>query len=240
MRNRGAVRRLVLILVLLTAVLVILNETVFRIRSVRVEGNSKIPSGDIVTLAGLDGGVSYFFVNEERIAEGINSNRYLAFRKLEKTFPNRMTLFVTEKTPCCVLKTTNGMYLMDSEGMILEKVTEANADGWLAITGLTVREIRVGSAVGSTNPDQMKACSLILDEMLVQGVTALFSEINCSDPNRLFLTSKEGYVISLGDSGDMRAKLLTIRGVLEYMQIYDMPPGSLDASVPGNITYTPE
>ncbi|MBR4503030.1 MAG: FtsQ-type POTRA domain-containing protein [Clostridia bacterium] len=240
MKSRGAVRRMILLLVLLIAVLVILNETVFRIHSVRIEGNYRIPSGDIVTLAGLDTGASYFFINEERIAEGINSNRYLVYRKLEKTFPDRLTLFVTEKTPCCVLKSTNGLYLMDQEGMVLEKIGQPDAEGWITVTGLTVREIRVGSVVNSSNPEQLKACTLILDEMLVQGVTGLFSEMNCSDPGRLFLTSRDGYIISLGDAKDIRAKILTIRGVLEYMQIYDMPPGSLDASVPGNITYTPE
>ena len=240
MKSRSTIRRMILLAILLIAVLVILNETVFRIHSVRVEGNSKIPTGDIVTLAGLDGGASYFFINEERIAEGINSNRYLVYRKLEKTFPNRLTLFVTEKTPCCVMKSTNGLYLMDREGMILEKIGEADAAGWISVTGLTVREVRVGSIVVSSNPEQLKACTTILDEMLVQDVIGLFSEINCSDPNRLFLTSREGYPISLGDAKDMRAKLLTIRGVLEYMRIYDMAPGSLDASVPGNITYTPD
>ena len=240
MNIRSAVRRLVLFLALLIAVLVILNETLFRIHSVRVEGNTRIPSGDIVTLAGLDGGASYFFLNEERIAEGINSNRYLVYRKLEKTFPNRLTLYVSEKTPCCVMKSTNGLYLMDREGMILEKIGEADAEGWMIVTGLTVREIRVGSIVGSSNPDQLKACTVILDEMLVQDATGLFSEINCSDPNRLFLTSREGYPISLGSANDMRAKLLTIRGVLEYMRLFDMAPGSLDASVPGSITYTPD
>ena len=124
--------------------------------------------------------------------------------------------------------------------MILEKIGEADAEGWISVTGLSVREIRVGSVVGSMNPDQLKACTLILDEMLIQDSMGMFTEINCSDPNRLFLTSREGYPVFLGDAKDIRAKLLTIRGVLEYMRIYEMAPGSLDASVPGSITYTPD
>ncbi len=240
MVRRGFVRRLVLTVLLLAALLVILNETVFRIRSVSVEGNSMFSSGDVAVLAGLDGGVSYFFVDEERIAAGINSNRYLVFRGLEKTFPNRLKIRVSERIPCCAVKGPGGWYLMDQSGMVLEQIGADGPEGWLTITGLTVREIRVGSVVSAANPEQMKACTQVLGEMLVQDAAGLFSDINCADPDKIFLTCAQGYTISLGSAKDMRAKLLTARGVLEYMQIYKMPPGNMDASVPGYITYTPE
>ena len=46
-------------------------------------------------------------------------------------------------------------------------------------------------------------------------------------------------VATLGTDSDIRAKLLTLGGVLQYMDMYSLNPGSLDVSVPGYCTYTP-
>ncbi len=238
--KKGGVRRLVLTAVLAAGVAVILNETVFRIRHVDVEGCVSVPSEAVVTLAGLDGGVSYFFVDEERIASGIGAYRYLVYEGMEKTFPNGLTLHVRERVPVCLFKGNVGLYLMDGEGMILEKTDTAEMSGVMTVTGISVREMRVGTMLNGTNAAQVEAYRQVTAELLAQDAAELFSEFNCADPDNLYLTSRTGYVITLGSAGDIRAKLLTVRGVLEYMDMFAMPRGSMDASVPGSITYTPE
>ncbi len=238
--RKGKGGRLILGAVLLLAAALILNETVFRIRSVSVEGNADIPDSDIVTLAGLDGGASYFFLNEESLAGGISSFRYLEYLGMEKTFPDRLTLFVKERIPRCVFKGNSGYYLMDEDGMILEKVGEEKAGELLLVTGITVREMRVGAFLTGTNVGQTEAYSRVMEELIVQEAQGLFREFNCTDPDNLLLICTDGYPVTIGDAEDIRAKLLTVRGVLEYARDYGLPGGSLDASVPGYITFTPD
>ena len=240
MNRSGFARKAILTAVLVVATAVILNETVFRIRSVDVKGNRNIPSDDVVMIAGLDGGASYFFVNEERVSRAINSYRYLIYRGMEKTPPNRLTLFVEERTPRCVFKTNSGYYLVDEEGMVLEKVETDALQGLIRLSGISVRETRVGNMLSATNTEQLKAYREILGELIEEESLTVFSEMNCADPENLYLTAAAGYTVGLGNAKDIRAKILTVRGVLEYMDIYKLPAGSLDASVPGSVTYTPE
>ena len=51
--------------------------------------------------------------------------------------------------------------------------------------------------------------------------------------------TEEGFVANLGSGDEIRAKLLTLRGVLQYMQINGIRGGTLDVTVPGYCTYTP-
>ena len=98
-RKRSGVITVELSLVLVLAVAVILNESLLRIRWVSVDGNHLITWEETVRAAGLDKPVGYFTVSESKIAAGIESNRYLIFVRMEKHFPNSVTIYVKERVP---------------------------------------------------------------------------------------------------------------------------------------------
>ena len=97
----------------------------------------------------------------------------------------------------------------------------------------------MGSLLNATNPEQMRAYREIMAEMIAESAADLFTEMNVADTGHIYLVSG-GYTVDLGSAKEIRAKMLTARGVLEYMKEYDMPSGSMDASVPGYVTFTPE
>ncbi len=229
-----------LTVLLMAALAVILNETVFRIRQVEVEGLKTISAREVLAQCGLENGISYFSVREEEIRDGINRNRYLVYEGMEKTFPDRLTLHVREREKLACVNVHNAWYLMDENAFVLEKCgDEKETSGCIRVAGLNTREAKPGQVISYTNQLQMSACTAVLKELKVQSALDAFSEVNVADPSDVYLTSVSGFVISLGKPEELRAKLLTARGVLEYMDLYHMQTGILDATVPGYATYTP-
>ena len=239
-KNRSPLVWIVLTAVMIAALAVILNETLFRIGKVEVEGLKNISEREVLAQCGLENGIGYFEVREEALRDGVNRNRYLVYQGMEKVFPNRLILRVAEREIRACITVQNQICLMDENAFILEKADAGDAQGYIRITGLSVRDAKVGEALSFTNTLQISAYTAVMQELIVQDALDTFSEMNLANPSDVYLTSASGYLISLGKPEEIRAKLLTVRGVLEYMRLYDMPKGSMDASVPGYITFTPE
>ena len=242
-RKRSGVITVVFALILVLAVAVILNESLLRIRPVSVVGNKKLTWLQVVTQAGLDQPVSYFTINESKIAQNIESNRYLIYEGMEKHFPNALTLYVRERVPVARVQEMGADYYLDNEGMVLERGTLpavfADQGPMTIVTGLKPKELRVGRKMTAGTGDHMKAYLDLLEELEKQGYLSQISELNITDPESIYLVTRDGYSAHLGDLTDLRAKIGTVRGVVAKLREMGKSGGMLEASIPGKAIYTP-
>lgn len=239
-RKRTGVVTLILTLVLILAAAILVNESVLRIRRVGVIGNARFTWEQVVEAAGLQGGATYFTLNEEKIAAGINANRYLVFEKMEKQFPDSVILYVRERQPRVNVQVMGVAYQMDEDGMVLERLGNVQPDnGLVTVTGLQTREIRVGSVIVTITAQQMSAYRDLIGEVIAQGFAGQVSELNLANPESLYLITTDGYTAHLGDASDLRAKIGTVRAVVEKLREMGKRGGMLEASVPAVATYMP-
>lgn len=245
-KRRAGVITLALTLVIVLSVMVLLRESVLMVRpsKVAVVGNSLISWEEVVKAAGLDQPVSYFSLNEEKIAAGINSHRYLIFDHMEKEFPDRVTLYVRERQVKAHLEVSGRYYQIDGEGMVLEYAgTEYPNDDRINITGLQPKgSVSPGGMITSS---RLTAYTKLMTEIDLQGISQRVSELNFSELDNITLVTVDGYTVYLGDDTDLRAKIGTMRAVLAELDAMvergelSRRGGLLEASVPGEAVYTP-
>jgi len=239
-KKRAGVRMLILTLILICAVAVLLNESVLKIRNVAVVGNDEITWEEIVRMAGLDQNISYFAVNENKIREGINANRYLVYEGLTKEFPGSLTLYVKERKSAANVQVMGVMYLLDEEGMVLERLGSTQPDGTLiTVTGFQAKEVRLGHQINPGTQAQLEVYMALMEEIQLQNYQDQVSELNLSNPDSLYLVTVDGYTAHLGDGTELRAKLGTLRGVVAKLREMGKYGGVIEASVPAVATYTP-
>ena len=220
-RLKPGVKTLLWTLALIFAVAVILHEGVLRIRNVAVVGNERFGWAEIVAAAGLDQGVNYFAVEEAKIRDNLEQNRYLVYEGMEKHFPNGLTLYVRERTACANVQVMGVTYLLDDAGMVLE------------------RSGKQGVELVPSLETQLAAYRALVQECELQGVLEQISELNLSDPDSLYLVTREGYTAHLGDAQELRAKIGTVRAVIAKLREMGKYGGVIEAAVPAVATYTP-
>ncbi|MBQ9263981.1 MAG: cell division protein FtsQ/DivIB, partial [Clostridia bacterium] len=158
----------------------------------------------------------------------------------EKQFPDSVILYVKERVPRANVQVMGVTYQMDEEGMILERLGNVQPSGDLiTVTGFQTREIRVGSPIVATMASQMDAYEGLMQEVILQGFSDQVSELNLSNPDSLYLITKDGYTAHLGDGTELRAKIGTVRAVVAKLREMRRNGGMLEASVPGVATYMP-
>lgn len=219
----------------------ILRGMVFTIRNVRVVGIHNLSWQQVALSAGLGPSSNYFNINEERIREGINANRYLIYERMQKVFPNTLFLYVHERQPIASINYIGIAYIMAEDGMILESTRNlGEVNTLMTVSGLALRDIREGKPPLSTKVGQVEAAIGLIQELLNQGYAQQIEDINLSEPTSIYMTTRDGFSVHLGDSNHLRAKLGTVRAVIEELKRRQHTGGVIEATVPGEATYRPD
>lgn len=228
------------VLIILVSFAFILRSVVFTIRNIRVIGIHNIPWQDVALSAGLGPTSNYFNVKEDAIRVGINNNRYLVYERMQKVFPNTLILYVKERKPVASINYIGVSYMMADDGVILSKSRQTQQQKLMSVSGLALRDIREGKVPLSTKVGQIETCILLANELLNQEFSTEILDINLSEPSRIYLTTRDGYSVHLGDGRYLRAKIVTIRAVIEELRRREFVGGVIEATVPGEATYRPD
>ena len=241
-RRRGIDPRVIVgvavVVLLILALLFFCSGT--RIRTVQVDGLNTSSPETVLRLAGLNRGATYFGVRENRIRAGIESNRYLAYEGMERIWPDMLYIKVYERERVADFLFMGVQYTLAEDAMVLESTTNITAAGsGMRVSGLSIRDIRVGAQVICQDEAQLAALLDIMLELKLQGVRDAVEEINLTNMDSIYLLSKDGYTANIGTAEDLRAKIGTVRAVTAELKRRGLSGGTIDATIPGQAAYRP-
>lgn len=139
---------LILFLALYYALLVIKNylDPIFTIRSIEIEGLDRLKKEEIIDLSGLGSKTNLLLVNLDEIYRRIKGSPWVKDIFIRKELPMTIIIEVMERRPEARIITKNGIYLIDNEGLALEKADWID-DSLPLIKGLENAEISSGKRV---------------------------------------------------------------------------------------------
>ncbi|MBR6753052.1 MAG: FtsQ-type POTRA domain-containing protein [Clostridia bacterium] len=236
---KPGIKTALLCLVVLAVLAVFVFGSLFRIRTVTIYGNERFTPEEVMQQAGISYGISYFTVTDEYLRDHIGQNHYFIYNGMEKRVPGILNIYITERKERANVYVMGINYLLDEEGMVLRKNTDGLQEDLPAVTGMQTRSVTEGKMIIPGNENQLKSYQAIMTELLAQGYAGEIAELKVSDPEKLYLLTRSGYTIELGDGENLRAKIGTARAVVEKLEAMGYEGGVIDASVPAIATYTP-
>lgn len=240
-RGLKSLLTLLSVLVIGLCAMFIVRDNLLVIRHLTVNGIKNVPWQTVALSAGLNASSNYFNLDENKIREGINRNRYLVYLSMEKYFPSSLILNVKERIPAACIRYIGIDYIMADDGLILEKGEKLQlAEGMARISGLAIQDIRVGSVPSVRIPSQMTACTELVKELILQGLMANVTDISFSETGSIYMVTADGFTVHLGSGQYLRAKIGTVRGVLQELRKQQRQGGVIEATVPGEANYRPD
>ena len=258
--RRISVRVFGTVLLLLLCAFLVVYFGVFRIREIRVIGNSMVSASDIIRFSGIRRGDSILRLSEKdteqrlyasAIAaanadpENINYRNYmLQFRYLEKELPGTVTIAVRERETCCFLIWCGIMYAMDKNGMVLYESENPAIKEQAELVEVKGLDVRSGAQLGQTmvlsSAAQELAFRDLFLEMKVLGCTKQILEADLSNPSSILLTTRDNFTVSLGNSESLHAKLRSMLLVQEKLKEMGKTGGSISVTNPETPYYSPD
>ena len=109
---------------------VLLHAQMFQIAGVDVKGAKQISEADLKEIAGVFTGQNIFKVDLETPVRRARANPWAKDVRIYRRLPNRISMVVTERVAFALLDTGAGRYVMDSDGIVIERVAKDDASAF--------------------------------------------------------------------------------------------------------------
>jgi cell division septal protein FtsQ len=136
---RGALTLLVLFLLVFMGHRVycrLLEDPLFRIREIGVEGCGRIPQETLLSLTRLEGMPNLFTLRIKEVAKRVESHPWIEEVKISKVFPDKLLIRIEERKPIAILQLEE-LYYIDAKGVIFSRVSDRDGYNYPFLTGLT-------------------------------------------------------------------------------------------------------
>jgi cell division protein FtsQ len=229
-RKRGVLAGLFMVLLLAFAV-VLTSTLFFRIKEIRVEGDTVVSKTDVIQLSGFSQGDNILLINKTAAQRSIVSRlSYVKAVRIKRELPGRVVIAVTEARPAAAVEHRDKLWIIDEYGSLLEAVPvrRSNLPG---VIGFSLSDPVEGTRVYADEDDETKIEPLLelLQVMVYTGIIDDVGEIDLSKLSNITFTYKEKYSVELGTPEGFLKKL--------EMMVESLKNGNVAAAGPGTFKF---
>ena len=209
------IKALMIIFILIGGIAYFLLSPIFNITNIKVDGNEKISSEEIISLSQLKKGENIFKINKQETREKIKQNAYIDTVEIKRTLPDMLTIAVTERTATYQINFANLYMLINNQGYMLE-ATEMNKN-MPVIVGIATSEedIKAGNRLCVDDLEKLEDVLKISESAKSNNLDQLITKID--------ITNKEDYVVEMktekktvhfGDTTNLALKMLYVSDII--------------------------
>lgn len=128
----------------------LLHAEMFQIAGVDVKGVRHMSEADLREIAGVFTGQNIFSVDLETAVRRARANVRVKDVRIYRRLPNRISMVFTERLPFALLDTGAVQYVLDNDGVVIDKVVKEKAStGRLPVVAIKDARVRPGEQVTS-------------------------------------------------------------------------------------------
>ncbi|SHE38545.1 Cell division protein FtsQ [Caldanaerobius fijiensis DSM 17918] len=229
--------KIVFVIILLSvSVYIILGSDYFKIKEIRVEGNKRVPTGEIIKLSGVKVGDLIFQVDKKDIIRRLKSIRYVKNAVVKLKMPDKMILHIVERIPVGLVPYYGSFLKIDDEGVVLE-VTKNNDNKLPVLYGVKLKETSLEQKVKPENSVIFKQALQVLKSLDEMHMTNLINEVEING-STIVMKARPDIEVKVGQADDLYYKLNFLKVILNDLQNKGYKSGTIDLSVK-NPTFTP-
>lgn len=189
----------------------------FNIQEIKVEGNNKVSTTNIINLSRIKIGQNIFKNNKNKIISYIKENAYVEDAQIKRILPGTIDIVISERQVEYQVKLISSYIYIDKQGNILENAE--NKENVIALEGLETTEENLINGESLEKKDVQKLVKLTKVKEILKQINGLdLSEvkINIKNENDFIIYLKpENKKIYVGDSSNLSNKMLYIKKILE-------------------------
>ncbi|MDR0469224.1 MAG: FtsQ-type POTRA domain-containing protein [Peptococcaceae bacterium] len=185
----------------------------FDLNEIRVQGNAIVHRDELVALSGLRIGVNLLSVSTEQAEEGIRSQPYIKDAVVTRSFPNRVDVRVSERTPIALISGGGRYLILDENGHCLLEVGLAGAESW-RLPSIRCSDEAAAIGPGDQTDDEGVLAALTLIKKLDPFFLENILEFEAFSAERLAVINTDGLPVYFGLPEDLDRKLQDYEDVL--------------------------
>jgi cell division septal protein FtsQ len=179
--------------------------TFFRLKNIEVSSAKRLTQEEILGLAGVENGQDLARMNLKRMGEQLSQNPWVETVRINRYFPDRLSIAVTEREPLAIVN-MGFIYYLDKKGTVFKVLNQGDKLDFPVITGFSEEEMNSNPA---GTREALKATCELLGILREKGafILADVSEIHYDKGYGFTLFTSSGALPVKVGSGDFSAKV---------------------------------
>lgn len=216
-------------LVALALIALFLDTSVFVIKDVRIVGESGMDDLEVIRAAGVEMGGKMRKFEPGAISRNVGKTGMLKCVNVETEMPSTIVITVERRKGRVVTDYGGSIVLMDGDGYVMSISRELPEGDNLYVTGLSPNDAAPGRRIGA-HAERVDAICAVLDAMDRADCAEYISELNVEKVDSLYLYSRTGIQVMLGDAKELESKLVWMKYALKDLEARGKTSGKLDVT----------
>lgn len=240
-RKKIKIKRYIAIIVILIAVVVTLclKLSYFNIKDIKVLNNRNIGSEEIKKLSQINLGENIFYLNLRKSRTTILSNPYILKADIKRKLPNKINIYVEERTAVFYVKENDKYLVIDENAIVLEAKDSINGMKLLKLEGFEGKNYKIGEVLDNSNVRKIQ---------IINDITKLIKSLKDGIPEPSIVDIKDltdiklyygNMMVKLGTSDELQEKINKSINILVGNKLMDKK-GYIDVSFKGSPVFLVE
>lgn len=176
----------------------------FNIRTIEVNGLNHLDEDAVVALSGLETGGHIYEANIKKAENMIATNIWVQQVQVTRKLPNTIVVDVLERVPAAAVTTPDGLYVVDSTGVLLQRQKLLDGLAVLVVSGIS--DIADDAKLGAQLENAALSDALTVIRQMDEQAASVIAEIDVANTQKIVARTTFGVDIYLGDRSNFAEK----------------------------------
>ena len=237
-RGRFAVLYRLLTFVVICGAIVAALALFFKVENIEVQGAERYTQEEVVAASGVEIGSNLFLMDKYDVASRIRSElSYVETVQIIRKLPSTLSITVTESKTAMAIEQEDVLWLISGTGKLVDTVTAGTKD-YPTITGLTLKDPRIGSTLQAENEEAGRVLLDMLQRLREKEMLGDVQAIHMEDASVITMRYLNRFTVQIPWNADMDYKFNYLLAVVERLE--DNEKGTINMTQDHKVNFIPE
>lgn len=237
LNKRGKFAIYAFILLVILFIYICISSSIFELKQIDVDGNSKITKSDIIKIGDIETGKNIFKYNLNDVEKKLLVNPYIKYVKVSRKFPDKLVITIKENSEYAIIKEGASYIYIGENGLVLSEQKDINNKNIPLVSGIEIKNKKLNAKI-KINLDKSNDIILAIDTLKKNNMSRKVESIKINK-NKMYMKTDDNTNIVLKIDEDIEYNINRLKAILVDLKSNNKKGGNIDLTSKEQAIYSP-
>lgn len=237
LNKRGKFAIYAFILLVILFIYICISSSIFELKQIDVDGNSKITKSDIIKIGDIETGKNIFKYNLNDVEKKLLVNPYIKYVKVSRKFPDKLVITIKENSEYAIIKEGASYIYIGENGLVLSEQKDIKNKNIPLVSGIEIKNKKLNTKI-KINSDKSNDIILAIDTLKKNNMSRKIESIKINK-NKMYMKTDDNTNIVLKIDEDIEYNINRLKAILVDLKSNNKKGGNIDLTSKEQAIYSP-
>ncbi|GAA0100066.1 hypothetical protein UT300012_07800 [Paraclostridium bifermentans] len=237
LNKRGKFAIYAFILLVILFIYICISSSIFELKQIDVDGNSKITKSDIIKIGDIETGKNIFKYNLNDVEKKLLVNPYIKYVKVSRKFPDKLVITIKENSEYAIIKEGASYIYIGENGLVLSEQKVIKNKNIPLVSGIEIKNKKLNTKI-KINSDKSNDIILAIDTLKKNNMSRKIENIEINK-NKMYMKTDDNTNIVLKIDEDIEYNINRLKAILVDLKSNNKKGGNIDLTSKEQAIYSP-